>query len=95
MMDESGTRFCVRVIGNLDCARTVDINEEALRINEQATGPQSLAPQVFVQDFAISVDAAPKALARGLFQINPWPRRVRRDGRREDRTAPTRARTST
>ena len=84
MMDESGTRFCVRVIGNVDCARTVDINEEALRINEQATGPQSLAPQVFVQDFAIASTPS-KALARGLFQINSVAAAIRRDGRRENR----------
>jgi TonB-linked SusC/RagA family outer membrane protein len=73
MMDETGTRFCVRV-GNLDCARTVDLNEEALRINEQAVGPISLTPQVFVQDFAVNGNPAPKQMARGLFQITPWPR---------------------
>jgi TonB-dependent SusC/RagA subfamily outer membrane receptor len=76
-MDETGRRFCVRVTGLPDCSRTVDLNEEALRINEQAPGPQSLAPHLFVNDFAVNGSPVPKAIARGTFQVSRWPTQFR------------------
>lgn len=73
LLSSDNGRFCARVSGYLDCARTLDIAEEARRINEQATGQLTLPPQLFVQDFS-SLSAPSKAQSRGLFQVNPWPR---------------------
>ncbi|HEU4563633.1 MAG TPA: SusC/RagA family TonB-linked outer membrane protein [Gemmatimonadaceae bacterium] len=76
MLDETGKRFCVDVSGNAtgSCVRTVDFEEEALRINEQATSEQSLPPAVFTNDFGIARTPGKQQL-RGVFQANEWPRR--------------------
>lgn len=73
LMDETRSRFCVVATGVPLCTQTVDIAEEALRINEQAPGAQSLPPATFVRDFGIA-RAASKNELRGLFQVNRWPR---------------------
>jgi TonB-linked SusC/RagA family outer membrane protein len=72
LMDETRTRFCVVATGLPACARTVDLAEEALRINEQAPGAQSLPPATFIRDFGIARSPS-KSELRGLFQVNRWP----------------------
>ena len=70
-MDESGRRFCVVVSGLPACSRTVDFEDEALRINENG-GDYALAPAVFDRDYGIGKVATPREL-KGLFQVNEWP----------------------
>ncbi|MEJ7810292.1 MAG: SusC/RagA family TonB-linked outer membrane protein [Gemmatimonadaceae bacterium] len=72
LMDETQTRFCVAATGQPACARTVDLREEAIRINEKATGDLTLPPATFVQDFGIAAPPGKQAL-RGIFQVNRWP----------------------
>lgn len=69
MMDETNTRFCVR---GTNCARTVDFEEEALRINESG-GNFALAPVNFERDGGIGL-ALSKPNLRGVFSANRWPR---------------------
>ena len=72
LMDETNTRFCIKVTGLPACSRTVDFEEEALRVNEQG-GDFALTPRSFDRDFGIS-QAASKPELKGLFQVNRWPR---------------------
>jgi len=70
-MDETNKRFCILVIGQPPCSRTVDFEEEALRINNRP-GVAALAPYNFERDGGIGL-ARSKTELRGLFQVNPWP----------------------
>jgi TonB-linked SusC/RagA family outer membrane protein len=79
-MDETHTRFCaksgatstsVAAIGVQDCMQTLDIYQEALRVNEQS-GTTIISPTKFLTDGGISL-APPKINLRGLFQVNLWP----------------------
>jgi TonB-linked SusC/RagA family outer membrane protein len=79
LMDETKTRFCAQPFGSTTpttftpyCGLTVDVLEEALRINENS-GEQVLPPVTFLNDAGIS-RAPPKGLLRGLFQVDRWPR---------------------
>jgi TonB-linked SusC/RagA family outer membrane protein len=72
-MDESGRRFCVVVTGLPACSRTVDFNEEALRINENG-GDFALPAATFDRDYGIGKVATIREL-KGLFQVNEWPTR--------------------
>ena len=72
MMDETNRRFCIKITGLPACSRTVDFEEEALRVNQQG-GDFALAPYSFERDFGIS-NTASKPELKGLFQINRWPR---------------------
>jgi TonB-linked SusC/RagA family outer membrane protein len=73
MMDETQTRFCIKQSGLPTCSRTVDFEEEARRIND-VTGVSALAPYNFERDGGIGL-ALTKPELRGLFQVNPWPKR--------------------
>jgi TonB-linked SusC/RagA family outer membrane protein len=79
-MNETRTRFCaksgvtstsVAAIGVQDCMQTLDLYQEALRVNEQS-GTTLLSPTKFLTDGGISL-APPKLNLRGLFQTNIWP----------------------
>lgn len=80
MMDETNSRFCVRatnaasglVNGQPQCWRTMDFEEEALRINEGG-GTAALAPNLFQYDGGIALSLS-KPQLRGLFQTGFFPR---------------------
>lgn len=71
MMDETGTKFCIRVTGQPACSRVVDFEAEALRVNELG-GDFALTPYPFERDYGIS-NAPPRAHLKGLFQAERWP----------------------
>jgi len=72
MMDENNERFCIAVTGLPACSRTVDFEEEAFRVNDQG-GDFALQPYNFIRDYGIGL-APPLRDAKGLFQVNRWPR---------------------
>ena len=72
LMDENASRFCVSVSGAADCSRTVDIYQEAYRINNDG-GDFSLPPAVFANDGGISRNPGPVG-SRALFQVNQFPK---------------------
>jgi TonB-dependent SusC/RagA subfamily outer membrane receptor len=74
MMDETNTRFCLRVTGLPACSRTVDFQEEALRINENGPTTNALSPWLLERDYGIG-NSPTKPELRGLFLINQWPLR--------------------
>ena len=71
-MDETGRRVCIVITGMPACTRTVDFEEEALRINEQG-GEFALSPYTFERDYGIGKAPSQREL-KGLFQVNRWPR---------------------
>ena len=72
LMDETASRFCVTVSGVPDCSRTVDIYQEAFRINDNG-GDFSLPPVTFANDGGISRN--PGAVgSRALYQVNQFPK---------------------
>jgi len=72
LMDETASRFCVTVSGVPDCSRTVDIYQEAFRINNDG-GDYSLPPVTFANDGGISRN--PGAInSRALYQVNQFPK---------------------
>lgn len=71
LMDASNTRFCVNEPGVAACGRSVDIQQEAFRINDQG-GDFALQPKQFINDGGISLP--PGAInSRGLYQSNRFP----------------------
>lgn len=71
LMNEDMTRFCVNVAGQADCSRTVDMQEEAFRINNDGD-LWSLPPASFTNDGGIATN--PGALrSRALYQTNRYP----------------------
>ena len=72
LMDENASRFCVTVSGAADCSRTVDIYQEAYRINNDG-GDFSLPPVTFANDGGISRNPG-AVLSRALFQVNQFPK---------------------
>jgi TonB-linked SusC/RagA family outer membrane protein len=73
MMDEKNERFCITITNMPDCSRTVDFEEEALRVNAQGAD-FALDPYVFERDYGIN-KTPPKPALKGLFLINQWPKR--------------------
>ena len=72
-MNETMDRFCIAQTGLPACSRTVDFEEEALRVNQQG-GDFALQPYTFQRDYGIA--AAPsKQELKGLFMVNQWPKR--------------------
>ncbi len=71
MMDETMTQFCVRQSGQPACSRVLDIEAEALRVNEQG-GDFALSPHPLQNDYGIS-NAPAREHLKGLFQVNYWP----------------------
>ncbi len=79
-MDPTHTRFCVKngatsvslaSAGVQDCMQSLNIYDEALRVNEQS-GTTVISPTKFLGDGGISL-APQKINLRGLFQVNLWP----------------------
>ena len=71
-LDESGRRICVVVTGLPACSRTIDFNEEILRINENG-GDAVLPAATLERDFGIGKVATHREL-KGLFQVQEWAR---------------------
>lgn len=71
-MDPTFQRFCTVQTGQGDCSRTVDLEAEALRINQQGDD-FALPPQLILNDNGIGI-VINQARARGLFQTSPFPR---------------------
>lgn len=71
-MDETQTRFCVDLAASITCGRTVNFEEEALRVNQNAN-EVALTPQVFNMDGGIARNPGLKNL-RNVFQVNLFPR---------------------
>lgn len=72
LMDETATRFCAVVAGAQECSRTIDIYQEAFRVNNDG-GDFSLPPLSIRNDAGIALN--PGALnARSLFQVNEFPK---------------------
>ena len=71
VMDETRQRFCVKVPTMPTCSRTVDLMDEAQRINDVAS-PAALPPQAFERDFGINA-APPRLELKSVFQVNEWP----------------------
>src|SRR5688572_2897299 len=73
-LDETGKRFCIAVSGQPGCSRTIDFEEEALRINEQGD-LYALTPHTIDRDFGIGKAPSSQRELKGMFQVNEWPRR--------------------
>ncbi len=72
LMNEDYSRYCVSTAGQPDCARTVDIEKEAFRVNDQGTF-SALTPQNFVNDAGIARN--PGAInMRSLYQTSQFVR---------------------
>jgi TonB-linked SusC/RagA family outer membrane protein len=72
LMDETKTRVCVTVANTPNCARTVNFEDEALRVNELAA-EQALTPVSFTNDIGISAAPSGKGQLRNLFSVERWP----------------------
>ncbi len=71
LMDPTYTRFCANEAGQPACSRTIDIEAEAYRINDQG-GDFALPPKTITNDAGISLNPGPTN-SRGLFQSTPYP----------------------
>lgn len=71
LMDKDYQRFCVTEAGQPACSRTVDIEQEAYRINDQG-GDFALAPKLFTNDAGIGI-VLDQARGRGVFQSYKYP----------------------
>lgn len=69
LMDAQNQRFCINVTGAPVCARSVDWNAEAARINNQP-GDAALPPVSFPLDPGAGAAGAP---LKNAFQANLWP----------------------
>lgn len=69
-MDPTYTRFCVREAGQPECSRTVNIEAEAFRINDQG-GDFALPPKLLLNDNGIGIVIGQNT-ARGLYQSNQF-----------------------
>ncbi len=66
-------RFCSReVAGGSPCARYIDWDAEAARVNNSGED-FSLAPQLFLGDFGIASAPSYQSLT-GQFNVSPWPK---------------------
>lgn len=71
LMNENATRFCAVVAGAQDCARTLDIYQEAYRINNDG-GDFSLSASSIRNDGGIALNPGQLNL-RSLYQVNEFP----------------------
>ena len=71
-MDPTMQRVCVIAAGQQDCARTIDMEAEAFRVNDQGDN-FSLPPVNMLNDGGISLNPGFQR-ARGLYQVNQFAR---------------------
>jgi TonB-linked SusC/RagA family outer membrane protein len=72
VMDETMSKFCVRVTNQPACSRVVDFEEHALYVNDNGNEISARSPFGFERDAGIG-QALSKPFLRGTFQINRWP----------------------
>jgi TonB-linked SusC/RagA family outer membrane protein len=72
LMDETGTRFCIKDASQPTCSRTLDWDTEVQRINATTTAFLADA-RALERDYGISATASKNEL-KGLFEVNQWPR---------------------
>lgn len=70
-MDETKTRFCTVSTATGACGQTVDLAEEALRVNQNADAV-ALSPVKFQNDYGIAASAS-KPNLRGVYQVEQFP----------------------
>lgn len=71
-MDVTGQLYCANVVsGGSPCARYIDMDAEARRINDVPT-PHAITPQAFLYDAGVSAVRTNRELA-GIFSANTWP----------------------
>ena len=70
MLDETGTRYCVKNAAFPTCSRTLDWDTEALRINDVQNATVG-ASNPLERDFGLSVNPT-KTELKGLFEVNQW-----------------------
>lgn len=68
--DPTGRRICVIETGQQDCARTIDMEAEAFRVNDQGLN-FALPPKNLLNDGGISLNPG-FTRGRGLYQVNPF-----------------------
>jgi TonB-linked SusC/RagA family outer membrane protein len=72
MLDETGTRFCVKSSGFPGCSRTLDWDTEAFRINNVTTA-NTLNSNPLERDYGLSNNASKNEL-KGLFESDQFPK---------------------
>jgi len=70
MLDETGTRYCVKNSAFPSCSRTIDWDTEALRINDVQNATVA-ASNPLERDFGLSVNPT-KTELKGLFEVSQW-----------------------
>ena len=72
MLDETGTRYCVKNSAFPSCSRTIDWDTEVLRINS-VQNPTVAASNTIERDYGLSSNPT-KTELKGLFEVNQWPK---------------------
>jgi TonB-linked SusC/RagA family outer membrane protein len=70
MLDETGTRYCVKSSGQPSCSRTLDWDTEALRIND-VLSPNTLNSNPLERDYGLSSNPS-KTELKGLFETSQF-----------------------
>jgi TonB-linked SusC/RagA family outer membrane protein len=72
MLDETGTRYCVKDSAFPTCSRTIDWDTEVFRINS-VQNPTVAASRTIERDYGLSSNPS-KTELKGLFEVNQWPK---------------------
>jgi TonB-linked SusC/RagA family outer membrane protein len=72
LLDETGTRYCVKSAGFPSCSRTLDWDTEALRINDVTTA-NTLNSNPLERDYGLSSNPS-KTELKGLFEVTQFPK---------------------
>jgi TonB-linked SusC/RagA family outer membrane protein len=72
MLDETGTRYCVKNPAFPTCSRTIDWDTEVFRINS-VQNPTVAASNTIERDYGLSSNPS-KTELKGLFEVNQWPK---------------------
>jgi TonB-linked SusC/RagA family outer membrane protein len=70
MLDETGTRYCVKNSAFPTCSRTLDWDTEVLRINDVQNATVG-SSNPLERDFGLSVNPS-KTELKGLFEVSQW-----------------------
>jgi TonB-linked SusC/RagA family outer membrane protein len=72
MLDETGTRYCVKNAAFPTCSRTIDWDTEIFRINS-VQDPTVAASSTIERDYGLSSNPT-KTELKGLFEVNQYPK---------------------
>ena len=72
LLDETGTRYCVKSSGFPTCSRTLDWDTEALRIND-VTSANTLNSNPLERDYGLGSNPS-KTELKGLFETTQFPK---------------------